>query len=225
MRVISEAFNKLKPDKQKKIIDAAMEEFAGQGYMQASTNTIVKKAGIGKGMLFYYFKSKKELYYYLIDYGLKYMKEEYLPFIDEEEGDFIKRYNQVARLKMEAYNKNPHIFNFFGNIIINKENPLPEELKAKIEAVSKEAYAKLFTNLDISLFRDDLPSQKALNLMRWSMDGYSEEIIKRLRGQNMAEVDFAPMWEEFYEYTALLRKVFYKQNMTGGKEDGDSANK
>ena len=179
--------------------------------MKASTNSIVEKAGIGKGMLFYYFKSKKELYYYLIEYGIRFMREEYLPFIDEKEGDFIKRYNQVARLKMESYRDNPHLFNFFGNIIINNENPLPEELKGKIDAVRGEAYSKLFSNLDPSLFREDVPSQQVINLIRWSMDGYSEEIIKRLKGQNMAKVDFDPMWEEFYEYTALLRKVFYKQ--------------
>ncbi len=215
---------KLKHAKQEKIIQAALEEFAGQGYAQASTNNIVQKAGIGKGMLFYYFQSKKELYYYLIEYGIRYMEEEYLPFIDEEEDDFIERYNQAARLKMEAYNKNPHIFNFFGNIIINNENPLPEELKTKIDAVSGEAYAKLFSNIDTSLFREDVPSQQVINLIRWSMDGYSEEIIKRLKGQKLAEVDFNPMWEEFYGYTALLRKVFYKQEKTGGSEDGNSAN-
>ena len=53
-----EKFNSLDEEKRQKILDAALMEFAEHGYEKASTNRIVKEAGIGKGMLFYYFKSK-----------------------------------------------------------------------------------------------------------------------------------------------------------------------
>jgi len=87
--VITEKFAALEPAKQERILSAALEEFAEQGYERASTNRIVKKAGIGKGMLFYYFKSKRELFEYLIEYGISFVVDEYLNRIDGEEPDFL----------------------------------------------------------------------------------------------------------------------------------------
>mgnify|MGYP001006429114 FL=1 len=47
--------------KRQRVIRASIEEFA-KGYEVASTNEIVRKAGISKGLLFHYFGNKKNLY-------------------------------------------------------------------------------------------------------------------------------------------------------------------
>ena len=107
------SFYKLPISKQEKILNAAFDEFAEQGYEKASTNKIVKKAGIGKGMLFYYFKSKQDLFYYLINYSIDYIKKYYLNLIDENETDFLEKYKNVALVKLKAYTDNPHVFNFW----------------------------------------------------------------------------------------------------------------
>ncbi|MGK7378723.1 TetR/AcrR family transcriptional regulator [Planococcus sp. 1R117A] len=56
-----EKFKNLENKKKQTILNAALQEFAENGYQQASTNRIVKNAGIGKGMLFYYLESKRQL--------------------------------------------------------------------------------------------------------------------------------------------------------------------
>ena len=48
-----ESFENLPEDKKKRIIEASIEEFAKKGYEKASTNNIVKTAGISKGILFH----------------------------------------------------------------------------------------------------------------------------------------------------------------------------
>ena len=45
-----------------KIIDAALKEFGQHGYEGASTNQICLSAGISKGLLYHYFKSKENLF-------------------------------------------------------------------------------------------------------------------------------------------------------------------
>lgn len=70
---ITEAFYKLEPDKQQRILEAVLKEFATQGYDKASTNRIVQEAGIAKGMLFYYFKNKQELFRYALQHSIKYL--------------------------------------------------------------------------------------------------------------------------------------------------------
>ena len=49
-------FLNLKPEKQEKILEVAIREFADKGFEKSSTNEIVKGAGISKGILFHYFQ-------------------------------------------------------------------------------------------------------------------------------------------------------------------------
>ena len=51
-RVNSKFFD-LKKEKQDRMINAALQVFAAQGYLHASTDQIVKEAGISKGLLFH----------------------------------------------------------------------------------------------------------------------------------------------------------------------------
>ncbi|WP_443110722.1 TetR/AcrR family transcriptional regulator [Caloramator sp. mosi_1] len=57
---------------------AAIEEFAKEGYKNASTNKIVETACISKGILFHYFKSKKGLYIETIKYAIPLLYDEFL---------------------------------------------------------------------------------------------------------------------------------------------------
>lgn len=55
-------FDNLDDDEQEKILRNAGEEFADNGYAQASLNAIIEKAGISKGSLYYYFENKEDLF-------------------------------------------------------------------------------------------------------------------------------------------------------------------
>ncbi len=208
---ISEAFSRLEPEKQRRILSAAYKEFAERGVKLASTNRIVEMAQIGKGMLFYYFKSKEKLFYYLIEEGLHYVQKEFLDRLDENETDLIEKHKQAGQAKLQAYKKNPHVFNFLGTLYLNMEYPVPAKLKNKLIELKESHYQKLFKNIDSSPFRADLAPEKIIKLVQWTMDGYEKELINSLQGQNLVEIDFDPYWKDFFEYMDLLKKVYYKQ--------------
>ena len=48
-------------DKQRRVLDAAMEVFAERGYAGASTAEIAKRAGVAEGTVFKTYKTKKDL--------------------------------------------------------------------------------------------------------------------------------------------------------------------
>ncbi|MFC0238120.1 TetR/AcrR family transcriptional regulator [Fictibacillus phosphorivorans] len=48
-------------DKQRKILEAAIDTFSEKGYAASSTSEIAKKAGVAEGTIFRHFKTKKEL--------------------------------------------------------------------------------------------------------------------------------------------------------------------
>lgn len=55
-------WNKLSPDKQARILDAAARAFAENGLAGASINRILAEAGMSKGAAYYYFEDKADLF-------------------------------------------------------------------------------------------------------------------------------------------------------------------
>ena len=93
---MNEKFFDLNREKQDRMINAALRIFAENGYRHASTDVIVKEAGISKGLLFHYFTSKMGLFSFLFDYSVKYMLFEYDRLISAKETDYftiLKEFN------------------------------------------------------------------------------------------------------------------------------------
>ena len=65
-----EAFERLPSEKRDAIIDAGIKEFAVKSYSDASTDRITADCGISKGLLFHYFKTKREFYIYCLQKAL-----------------------------------------------------------------------------------------------------------------------------------------------------------
>ncbi len=206
---ITETFQKVEEDKRNRIIKAALQEFADNGYEQASTNRIVKAAEIGKGMLFYYFKNKETLFQYLAKYSCDIIMDDYFSQI-EPNPDFLERLRKAAKVKMKAYTEYPEVFNFMGNILLSGEYELPADINEKIEKLKQTGYALMYNNINTSLFRRDVDVNKAFQLIRWSIEGYENDLIGRLQGKKFSSVQFDPYWDEFYEYLDILRKLYYQ---------------
>ncbi|KNZ69045.1 transcriptional regulator, TetR family [Thermincola ferriacetica] len=81
-----QTFFNLPEDKRKKIIDIALDEFAGRPYSKASLSRIVARAGIAKGSMYQYFEDKKDLFMYLLELAagekLAYIEQEVDPGAD-----------------------------------------------------------------------------------------------------------------------------------------------
>ena len=60
-----ETFNNLKPEKQQRILQAALHEIAANGYDKASVTRIVKEAGIATGSFYQYFDDMDDLFIYI----------------------------------------------------------------------------------------------------------------------------------------------------------------
>ena len=161
-------------------------------------------------MLFYYFKNKKELYQYLIEYSMKITVVEFLNLVDTNESDFIDRMKQVSQLKMKLFIGNQDMMKWTGRWLSTRELELPEDLLSRMDELKRLGNSKLYENIDISLFRDDVDVNKVYKLIQWSLEGYQNDLANRLKGKKMSSIDMDSLWEEFYEYLDILKKSFYK---------------
>ncbi|MBM7543100.1 TetR/AcrR family transcriptional regulator [Amphibacillus cookii] len=207
---MNDKFLKLDQEKRDRIINAAMQEFAEQGYDKASTNKIVKQAGIGKGMLFYYFENKQTLYHYLLDYGLDMALDKILNEIDTSDRDFIERMYKIVEQKLEIFKKYPDMIVFIGTFMLSDQSNIPDRIVNKYEELQKKGLEKAYKNIDYSLFREDLDVEKVFKLIEWTIDGYQNEIKARFHNQKFSEIDLDPYRQEFYDYLAILKRVYYQ---------------
>lgn len=60
-----------KPDRRMEILQAALQAFAEKGYEGTSVDEIVKRSGLSKGTLYWYFKNKHDLLLATIDMVMK----------------------------------------------------------------------------------------------------------------------------------------------------------
>jgi len=203
-------FNKLKEEKKKQILSAAMEEFRQYGFDKASTIEIAKKGKISKGALFNYFGTKKDLYIYLVDYSLGVIQAFYGE-IDLGEKDLFKRIENIGLQKLYTQQKFPHVFDFLTS---TREEDSPEVKKViatKTEDIFNQGIAKIYADIDYSKFREDIDIQKAMEVLNWTMLGFSERTIKKLGTFEDLDKYGDTFLKEWDEYAKLLKKCYYKE--------------
>lgn len=203
-------FLKLESEKQKRILNAAMKEFAQKGYKNASTEVIVKEADISKGALFYYFKNKKELFLYLYDYALEVVKNEILTKFDTKERDIFARRRQALVLKTEVLNKHPEIYDFLGAAYIEEASEVKSELDVRNRGAMAAGKAKLYEGIDTSMFKEGIDIEKAIEIISWTIEGITNKEMQRIKNLPMQEVNFTELLEEVDEYLEILKESFYK---------------
>ena len=198
-------------ERRQRILLAAMTEFSRLGFEQTSTNRIVTEARVGKGTLFYYYPTKRDLYDACVRHALDFMDNEYLVHLGNgAERDFLSLYSAAAKLKMELYSESPEIFHFLASLVFRSDNALTHEQKATLAGVTQKGFAKLYENVDTSKFRKDVPAEQIRKMIFWSMEGFQNELMQRMDGQQFDEVDYEPMWREFDEFLGVLRTVYYE---------------
>lgn len=209
---IDERLAQLDPKKKDRIINAAMKEFT-KGYKNASTDNIVREAGISKGLLFHYFGTKKELFLYLDDMTMEMMKAEYFSLMDTKQTDVLERIMQMTLLKRDLCEKYPAIFEFSAQVYFGDNEEASDEILTKRSAFIADSYNRLSDCIDLSLFREDVDPKKALALIRFAFRGYAEEESdrQRLKQSKSYDFDFEQYLNEIEEYAGILRRCFYRQ--------------
>ncbi|WP_160198442.1 TetR/AcrR family transcriptional regulator [Senegalia massiliensis] len=198
---------KIDIEKRDRIINSALEEFSKNNFEKASTNNIVKRAQISKGLLYHYFGTKQKLYEFLKEFSIKKTIENIESNINWDEKDFLLRLKQVGIIKLKMSDRYPYLFNFFSRIF---ENASVEDMKKLSDKYSLGLIDKIYTqNIDFSLFRDDIDKQKAFTIINWTFEKYGEQKILEIRNSN-EKINYKIIEKEVDEYIEIFRKSFYK---------------
>ena len=152
------------------ILNAAIEVFARDGYAAASTNDIVKRAKVSKGLLFHHFTNKKNLYTACQLYVLERYGEFMSKYVDLSSADFFDRILCNMRTKIEFGRRHPQYLALISRAwyVDGEENPL-DRRSAEEYIVTNMQVGQLqnfFTGVDTTCFREGFDVSKLFNYTR-----------------------------------------------------------
>jgi len=135
-------FEEIRKSSRQKILDAALEVFAKEGYHSSTVSFIAKTAGISQGLLYNYFKSKEEVLHELMIGMMENLMGEFLP---------IKNYEKVTRkdivnfinVGIDLVLENPKYWKLYFSVFVQ-----PDVLAMVMDKMMKmaEPYMKGMTN-------------------------------------------------------------------------------
>ena len=93
----------------KAIFNAAIKVFSIEGYDSAIVEEIASEAGVAKGTLYYNFKGKEEIFKFVIDEGMKLIKNEVLDAIKDID-DPLEKLKISAKVQLRYVYNNKEFF-------------------------------------------------------------------------------------------------------------------
>lgn len=205
------SFENLPEDKKGKIISVCMEEFVKHGYKQASTNTMVEKAGISKGILYHYFGNKKNLYLYLVDKSMEYYLSELEEFYGQDIPDIFERLLKFALAKLKLIEKDLIMYEFTAKAFMDIPEELSKELKYRYDKIYLEEMPKVFANIDTSKLKIDVDVNKLIETILFCLEGLNAKYIKLLKDKIISYSDMNyKILEECMSYLDIIKYGAYE---------------
>jgi AcrR family transcriptional regulator len=202
---MKETFFNLNEEKQRRIVTAALEEFALAGYEKTSLDTIVRRAGISKGGLYEYIESKDGLFRYALEYSYSALNA----FIrSASEGhpmpaDPLERTRFIASIAVEFYIENQGIIFF----IVRSSQVDQAEIRQSVESVFDSYFTRLYDDADFSRMAGD--RDQVLSLLRWLLIKSRNDFSVTLRSTGRPVLCRAAYLQEWDFFLSALSGGIY----------------
>lgn len=202
---MSDTFERLSDAKKNRILNAAMTVFADVGFAQASTNAIVERAEISKGLLFHYFGSKENLFAYVLTHCLTLIQRE-LPSLESFRGqDMLESIRAQALRKLQLVQNYPALFAFYHKALRETDPALQALVQAQQRQFTQPIYQALYALFDYGAFRPELDREKTYTVIMSTLEKVGLDAFQHT-DSSMAEIV-----ERINDYVDYFKVLFYRE--------------
>ncbi len=199
-------FFNLPPERQDLIRSSAMLEFGENTFKKTSADSIAKRANISKGLLFHYFKDKRELYLYLFQYALEVCVKKYmLKTYDFGETDFFLALEMGQAIKMDMVRRYPGLFRFVMRAYYERDSVLSPHLRKELNSLLEDTSRDFLARMDVYKFKDGVDPFEVIRLLTLAAEG----MMARTNAYTAEEID--ELFLEYKKYADMLRTHLYKE--------------
>lgn len=204
---MNEKFFKLPQERQSQIINGALKIFSKSSYYQTSTLEIAREAGISKGLLFHYFKNKKELYLFLYKHCINMIFDEINKNRNTEETDFFEIILQSQKIKCKLMKKYRYIYEFIVNVYEENDEQIIGDIKELSKPLINDNFRNFLDKIDTNKFREGVDIPLLFQSLQWCADGFMRNALSINKSIDDIDLDFTKMLE-------LYKKNFYKEEFS-----------
>lgn len=199
-------FFNLPPERQDLIRNSAMLEFGDNTFKKTSADSIAKRAGISKGLLFHYFKDKRELYLYLYDYALNSCVRECMEkTYDFGETDFFLALEKGQAVKMDLVRRHPGLFRFIMRTYYERDSILSPKLRKGLDHALETSVRSFLQRMDLFKFKDGVDPYAVIRLLMLAAEG----MLAETGASTVEEINV--LFCEYQKYAHMLRTNLYKE--------------
>lgn len=172
--VVRPTFLNLPEEKQARIIEAALAEFADKGYPQASLNVIVARSGIAKGSLYQYFTDKTGIFLYIFDFAISLVRRLLIQVKENTlEEDFFNRLEKSLLTGVAFIKQHPQVYGLYLKILFDQQVPQRQELLQKVHSFAADYLQSLLRRgLARGELRPNLPLATTTFLLEALLDRF-----------------------------------------------------
>jgi TetR/AcrR family transcriptional regulator len=209
METVRHTFLNLPPEKQGRVLAAAMGEFADKGYQQASLNTMVSASGIAKGSIYQYFKDKKSLFIYIFDFAIGMVRRTLLAVKEEtREENFFVRLEKSLLAGVDFIHRHPRVYGLYLKILFDEHVPQRQELLRAVRRFAADYLGSLVRQGQArGELRADLPPGVVIFLLDALLDRFLQAVAVPCLDVTLGLDQAAPeeRWKRVGELMNLLR--------------------
>ncbi len=171
-----ETFKNLEAAKQRKVLDAAIDEFADHGVREASMNRMVQKLGIAKGSLFQYFGNKDGLFHFIFDYAVELVRQSLRQVKRETaDADFFERIHRSLLAGIHFIDSHPRIYRIYLKMIFQEDFPLRAQFLQQVHLFSGE-YLRPFVEAGVA--KGELRRDVDVNTTVFMLDALMDRFLQ-----------------------------------------------
>lgn len=205
--------NNIPEDKRDRLIEAMIDEYSKNGYQNASTNAIVKSAGISKGSLFNYVGNKKEQYLLIIEYLIEFLlakMNEYSKSIELSD-DYFDNILIKSKLKIRLSMEYPKEYKLLMDAYMEKDEEVKAFMQTQGMIFSKNKVFKERVTINKERLIDPGSGEKLSEMVYYLIAGYTETFLKRSAVSGGEPSDtLEKMTEELEGYFDILKSGLFK---------------
>ena len=203
---MNDKFFSLPEARQDLIRNSAMVEFGANTFKKTSADSIAKRAGVSKGLLFHYFKDKRELYLYLFHYALEVCIKKYMMITyDFGETDFFLALEMGQKVKMDMVRRCPGLFRFVMRAYYERDSLLSPHLRKGLNSLLESTSRDFLARMDLYKFKEDIDPWEVIRLLTLTAEG----MMARTGADTAEEIE--TLFQEYKKYADMLKRQFYKE--------------
>jgi TetR/AcrR family transcriptional regulator len=168
----TDLFKNLNTDKQERVFQSALNEFAANGYRNASMNNVVKAAGISKGSLFQYFRTKSDLFTGVVDMAASRVKS-YLRQVRDDTAamPFFTRIERLLGSGFDFIDRHPLLARVYFRLLESGEAPFGSERILELRRQGDHFLAELIlSGIERGELRRDIDPERTAFLVNSLME-------------------------------------------------------